>query len=110
MERYFAPWRAAIPRLKRQMESAAAGIELQGSLDEALGLVLRIESSEINDVFDGVVAATDSEFVRRLEAFQDAETAHMAFIGERIAELSPGLAEECAKLGAKSLDLGTDAS
>lgn len=110
MERYFAPWRAAIPRLKRQMESAAAGIELQGSLDEALGLVLRIESSEINDVFDGVVAATDSEFVRRLEAFQEAEADHMAFIGERIAEFSPGLADECAKLGAKRLDLGRDAS
>jgi rubrerythrin len=109
MERHFARWRAAIPRLKRQMESAEDGIESRGSLDEALCLVLRIESSEINDIFASVVAATDSEFVRRLEAFQEAEAAHMAFIREKIAEFSPGLAEECARLGTKRLDLGADA-
>lgn len=105
-EEYFAPWRAAIPRLKRQMESAEAGIAAYGSPDEALRLVLHIESSEINDVFDGVVAATDSEFVRRLEAFQEAETAHLVFIAETVAELAPALAEECARLGTRSLGLG----
>lgn len=109
MERYFAPWRTAIPRLKRQMESVETGIESYVSLDEALGLVLRIEKSEINDVFDGVVAATDSEFVRRLEAFQGAETAHMTFIAERVAELCPALAEECAELAEKRLEPGEEA-
>jgi hypothetical protein len=33
----------------------------------------------------------------------------MAFIREKIAEFSPGLAEECARLGTKRLDLGADA-
>jgi len=98
MEEYFAPWRAAIPRLKREMGEAESAVETLASLEDTLRLVIRVESSEINDVFESVVAATDSDFVRHLDAFQAAESDHMGFIVDRISELAPELAEECQGL------------
>ena len=103
MEEYFAPWRAAVPRLVKQMDEAESFVDQRESLDDALRLVISVEGSEINDVFEGVVAATDSDFVRQLEAFQTAELKHMRYITDRIAELEPDLAGECAELEAKYL-------
>ncbi len=103
MEEYFAPWRAALPRLEKQMEEAESFLDEHDSLDDALRLVIRVEGSEINDVFESVVAATDSDFVRQLEAFQTAEATHMRYIADQIAELAPALAGECEELTAKYL-------
>ena len=103
MEEYFAPWRAALPRLEKQMEEAESFLDEHDSLDAALRLVIRVEGSEINDVFESVVAATDSDFVRQLEAFQTAEATHMRYITDQIAELAPALAGECEELTAKYL-------
>ena len=103
MEEYFAPWRAAIPRLQREMGEAESSVETLSALTDALRFVIRVESSEINDVFESVVVATDSDFVRQLEAFQAAESTHMTFIADQITELDPELAEECQGLRARSL-------
>jgi len=103
MEEYFAPWRAAVPRLVKQMDEAEAFVNEHDSLADALRLVISVEGSEINDVFESVVASTDSDFVRHLEAFQEAEAMHLRYITVQIAELAPELAEECAELEAKSL-------
>ena len=64
-------------------------------------LVVQIESSEINPVFDAAVAATDSAFVKKLRPFQEAMEAHMTYIVDRIPELSPELLPVCRELRAK---------
>jgi rubrerythrin len=101
MDEYFAPWRAAIPRLDALMDEAEASLEGMDSIEDALRLVIRVEGSEINQVFESVVAATDSDFVRSLQAFQSAEEMHISYIADRIPEFEPALARECADLKLK---------
>jgi rubrerythrin len=98
LEEQFAPWRNAVPRLTQQMASEEACLRDLDSLTDALRLVIRVEGSEINQVFDSVVAATDSDFVRTLRAFHTAETEHLAYIADQIPELEPRLASECREL------------
>ena len=80
--------------------------ELEDSLDDldqlvdALRLVIRLEGSEINHVFRSVISATDSEFVRIVEAFRTAETKHIAYACDQISKLAPDLAEDCRDLRA----------
>jgi rubrerythrin len=100
LEEHFAPWRAAVPHLERQMSELEASIEGRESLADALHLVIQIEGSEINHVFQGAVSATDSEFVRALGAFGTAEAEHIAYISDRIPKLEPELAVECRNLRA----------
>lgn len=91
--------------------------DLEESLDDldqlvdALRLVIRVEGSEINQVFRGVVSATDSQFVRTLQAFWTAEAKHIAYACEQIPKLEPDLAGECRGLRiAHSSDAGVKAS
>lgn len=102
LEEQFEPWRDEVPRLERQMDGAEASLEGLDALVDALRLVIRIEASEINDVFGGVVAATDSEFVRTLGAFQAAGATHLSYIGDQIPRFEPGLAAECQRLRGSS--------
>jgi hypothetical protein len=87
----FSPWRDYLPRLEQQMGAAEAVLPTIDSIDAALRLVIEIESSEINLVFNAAVAATDAAFVHRLRPFQETMEAHMAYIMERIPQLSPNL-------------------
>jgi hypothetical protein len=87
----FNPWQDYLPRLEQQMEEAEAAVYDIDSVDAALRLVIQIESSEINQVFDAALAATDAAFIKRLKPFQDAMKAHMSYLVERIPELSPRL-------------------
>jgi hypothetical protein len=99
-EEYFAPWRDAVPRLERQMGDAESSLESLDSVADALWLVLQIEGSEVNHVFSGVVAASGSDFVRNVRAFQSAGKKHIAFICEEIPSLEADLAGECRELWA----------
>ena len=101
-EEYFTQWRDAVPRLERQMEDAESSLGSLDSVSDALRLVIQIESSEINQVFLGIVAAADSDFVRKLGVFHEATATHIAYISQRIPELEPGLAQECEKLHGQS--------
>ena len=92
---HFEPWRDTIPQLKRQMEEAASSLDSLDGVRVALRLVIQIESSEVNRVFRGVVAATDSDFVRELQAFQQSTSNHLGYICEEIPKLEPDLADEC---------------
>jgi rubrerythrin len=103
LEEHFAPWRAAVPRLERQMDELEDSLEGRESLADALRLVIQIERSEINHVFQGAVSATDSEFVRALKAFRIASAEHIAYICDRIPKLEPDLAAECRHLRASHL-------
>jgi rubrerythrin len=98
LEEHFRPWREAVPRLERQMDELEASVEDLERAADALRLVLRIEGSEINQVFGGVVGATDSVFVRNLQAFHTAEMSHIEYIAEQIPMLEPDLAGECEVL------------
>ncbi|UCC73690.1 MAG: hypothetical protein JSV86_03785, partial [Gemmatimonadota bacterium] len=91
----------AIPRLEQQMEDAEASAGALDRLVDILRLVIRIEASEINQVFKSVVAATDSDFVRCLRAFQMAGEDHIAGIAAQIPKFEPELADECRALRAE---------
>jgi hypothetical protein len=101
VEEQFAPWRAAIPWLEARMRDLASSVESVQIVPQALKLVTEIESSEVNEVFDGVVRATDSSFVRAMKAFWSAEEEHIAYICQTIPQLEPGLVDECRSLGEK---------
>lgn len=100
LEEQFAPWRDAVPRLEREMAEVEVSARSLHSVADALRLVILVEGSEINQVFDSVVAATDSDFVRKLGAFHTAETSHMSYICEQIPRLDPDLADESRELRA----------
>jgi hypothetical protein len=85
----FNPWEVYLPRLEQQMDAAEAAVAGIGSVDDALQLVIQIESSEINQVFDAALAATDAAFVKKLRPFRKAMEAHMSYLVERLPELSP---------------------
>jgi hypothetical protein len=97
----FNPWEDYLPRLEQQMDRVESSLPEIDTVDAALKLVLQLESSEINEVFDAACAATDAAFVKRLKPFRKAMAAHMAYIAERIPELSPRLFVECRGLRAR---------
>ena len=111
LEEHFAPWRDAVPRLERKMDDLEESLDDLDQLVDALRLVIRVEGSEINQVFRGVVSATDSQFVRTLQAFWTAEAKHIAYACEQIPKLEPDLAGECRGLRVAQLsDAGAQAS
>lgn len=87
-----------VPGLERSMDGAESTIEGAISLTDALRLVIEIESSEVNRVFEGIVAASDCEFVRALRAFHVATAQHLAYIRERLPALEPRLEDACRAL------------
>ncbi|UCF21025.1 MAG: hypothetical protein JSU87_06450 [Gemmatimonadota bacterium] len=97
-EEYFAPWREAVPRLEGQMSDAEASLEGLDRLIDALSLTIQIEISEMNQVFDSVVSATGSRFVKRLRAFHAAGEEHITYIANQIPKFEPALAGECREL------------
>jgi rubrerythrin len=111
MEEHFAPWRDAVPQLERQMDDLEDSLNDIDRLADALRLVIRLEGSEINHVFRGAVSATDSEFVRTLQAFRTAEAKHIVYACDQIPEFEPDLADECRGLRVSHLsDAGAQAS
>jgi len=98
IERHFDPWRDVVPRLEDRMREAELSSDALSTPKEALRLVIEIESSEINRVFRGVVQATDSDFVRRLRAFQEATTEHLKFICQGVKTLEPKLEADCEEM------------
>jgi hypothetical protein len=82
----FNPWQDYLPRLEQQMDAAEASVYQIGSVEDALQLVIQIESSDVNKVFRAALAATDAAFVKRLKPFQGAMEAHMSYIVERLPQ------------------------
>jgi rubrerythrin len=108
-ETQVAPWRDVVPRLERHMVECEGSVDGVHTLPEALRLVIDIESSEINDVFSSVVAAADSEFVRRLSVFGETERRHLDFICRAISRLAPELADDSRVLQKGSRPVRTSA-
>ena len=97
-EECFAPCRDSIPRLERQMKNIESSLDSIDGVTDALRLVIQIEGSEVNRMFESVVAASASVFVRKLLAFQNVAEDHIACICDEIPKLRPELAEECREL------------
>jgi rubrerythrin len=102
-DKLFAPWRDAVPKLEEKMESTERRVAENQELIAALQHVIEIESSEINHIFDAVVRATDSEFVRRLQVFRTTEIQHIKFICRAVTQLEPSLMDACRDMREKYL-------
>jgi len=88
------------------MERAEASMYSIGSVEEALRLVVEIESSEINQVFQAVLRSTDVAFIRKLKSFQEAMQSHIAYVCDFIPEFVPDMTLACQELRAKFLGVG----
>lgn len=97
----FNPWHDYLPRLEQQMAAAETAVSGIKSVEAALKLVIQIESSEINQVFNAALAATDAAFVTKLRPFQDAMEAHMSYLVERIPQMAPQLLAAARELRAR---------
>jgi len=97
----FHPWQEHLPNLEKKIADAEAAVSEVDSVDDALRLVVQVESSEINQIFYAALAATDAAFIKRLKPFQEAMEAHMLYLVERIPELSPQLFLVARELRAK---------
>ena len=95
---HFDPWRDAVPGLEERMRRAESRAGSLDRLSDALQLVLQLESSEINQVYSGIVAASDSDFVRTMRVFHDAGWEHILYISKCIHEMEPELRDVCQQL------------
>ena len=96
--KHFDPWRDAVPGLEEQMREAESRAESLERLSDALRLVIQLEASEINRVYSGIVAASDSDFVRTMRVFHDAGREHIEYISQCIPEMDPELRDVCRNL------------
>ena len=88
----------SVSRLESSMGDAEARGERVRAPAEALGLVLDVESSEINRVFADILRASASAFLEVLDPFHTAAGEHIAYICRRVPELEPGWQEACRTL------------
>jgi rubrerythrin len=94
----FDSWRDAVLGLQERMQEAESRANSLDSLSDALRLVIQIESSEINRIHSGIMAASDSEFVRTLRVFHEAGLEHISYICECVPEMDPELRDACQEL------------
>ena len=88
-------WQQTLPVTERLLDEAEVMAEGHESLADSLRLVIRMESSQINGLFMGVVKATDIRFAMVFGAFRNAVRDHLGYIQERIPVLEPRLKAEC---------------
>ena len=94
----FAQSLKSLPGLESHMHAAEKTAQLLKTLPEALELVLSLECSELNFVFQGAIQASESPFVRRIRAFNTAGEEHLIYIGRCLPQLEPSLDEACRPL------------
>ena len=95
----FSAWHDYVPLLEQQMQAAVASLDKIKSVDDVVQLILQIEGSEINQVFMGVIDATDSAFVKKLGPFRRAVRHHINYITKTISSLTPAAASACQDCG-----------
>lgn len=100
-DEHVPPWKSVVPQLESRMRAAEISVDGTASQHDALQLMIEIESSEINDIFHSVVSAADSDFVRRVRIFREAEARHLDFIRQGISQLAPDLTLQCEALAAR---------
>jgi hypothetical protein len=98
---HLSSWQGLLPRLEQQMQVIEDSLTRTGSSEDALRLVIQIGSSEINQLFLGIVTTADSAFIRKVRAFRDAVEFHIAYVCQRLPELAPELTTACRELHTK---------
>jgi hypothetical protein len=83
------PWEDYLPCLEQQMQDVETALRDVGSLEDALRLVVQIESGEVNRVFQGVLATSAPTLAKKLTAFREAMESHIDYIVVRLPELAP---------------------
>lgn len=94
-------WRDRVGHLEQRMQVAETSLRSIENVNDAFQLVIEIESSEINQIFQVIVAAADSPFIARLRPFRQAMETHLAFICRQMPKLAPPLAPACQELMTK---------
>ena len=94
-------WQETVGETERRLREAETILGQNHSLADALRLVIEIESSQINRLFAGVVAATDPRLSRKLGAFRNAVKDHLGYICERIPVLDQSFSDACRALWAE---------
>ncbi len=100
-ETCFDRWRETVGETERRLKKAEAILDQRHSLADALRLVIEVESSQINRLFVGVVAATDPRLASKLQAFRNSVKDHLGYICERIPALDPSFSEACRAICAE---------
>jgi hypothetical protein len=91
-------WQDMVLRLKHDVQAIESSLSDTCSLDDALRLVIQIESSEINQVFFGLITATHWNYIRNLQPVREVMDVHIAHICQHIPELAPHLTAACQQL------------
>ncbi|MGW8257377.1 MAG: hypothetical protein ACWGMZ_07835, partial [Thermoguttaceae bacterium] len=91
-------WHDSLGELENEMATAEAAVYNITSVDEALQLVLQLETSEINPIFDSILRAADSVFVNKSRKFRRAIEEHIVYIGERMPQLCPAMTSAAQNL------------
>lgn len=100
-EEHLEPWCEVLTHLEEEMPSVERRVEQIGGVEDALRLVIDLESSEINDAFMGILDASPSTFVRAVKAFRSSQEEHIELICGKIPALASDLAEACQALREK---------
>ncbi len=96
--RYFEPYAKKMSQLENGMQETESRLERLRTIADALRLVIRIESSEVNDVFQSIVSASDSKFVRSFGLFHTSIGKHLHYINSNILKIDPDLKDDCKVL------------
>lgn len=91
-------WSGTLPEVEEQVPELLARAEEAADLGEAMALVVQIESGELNHVYQGIVTASESEFVQKLAVFRRAGWQHIEYLCGRIPTFEPGLLAACQEL------------
>jgi hypothetical protein len=96
-------WLGYISILETKMSEAETAVHSITCLDDALRLTVQLESSEINKVFQAVLQASNSRFIKKMANFRMATKTHLAYISYKLPELSPYLGETTREFREKLL-------
>lgn len=83
------------------MEAIESPLSETSSLNDALRLVIQIESSEINDAFFALSSATAGNHIQDLRPFREAMDLHITHICQHIPVFAPHLTTACQQLRAR---------
>ncbi len=97
---YPNPWERLVPGLESYMQKIEESLHEIISLEDALRLVIQIESGEINRNFQTILASCDVAFVQRLSAFRHAVEIHATLIADQVPKLAPQLRSSAEELRA----------
>jgi hypothetical protein len=87
-------WRDDVARLDQLMYGAEIALSNVNDVDDAMRLVLTIETSEVNRVFLAAMDRSNSDFVKKLRPYRNAVAKHLNYVADQVARLTPHVWQE----------------